>query len=280
MKPKQKDEQSLTAGHILSMHILAVLTIAAHILAFWLSTKGSLFPGYDALMNIIGTCAEIIAGLYGITMASYTFFLSRIDALMAQDMTLDHIVRSLKGRFKKLLWYITGNVMATLFITVFLMYYPAPSQEEHIFFYRLFCNEFVLSLGFSTVLILYYAILVIDPNCLEKEARRMKKRISRAIVANGSVIDFISNYDRIERVCNSLIPEPVLSQLQENKGKRFEYTIELLMRMDPSLLPLLHDLNRIHKYYECMVNCTPMTVTKEMTDLSGRVLAYLEQHTK
>ncbi len=41
--------------------------------------------------------------------------------------------------------------------------------------------------------------------------------------------------------------------------------------------PLLSDLKRIHRYYECTVNCTPMTVSQEMCLLARKVLAFLEQ---
>ena len=43
-----------------------------------------------------------------IVIAGYTFFMSRIDALMATDATLDYIVGSVKMRFKSLIWYITA----------------------------------------------------------------------------------------------------------------------------------------------------------------------------
>lgn len=260
-----------------SIPAVLIVTVAFHGLAVLLSKKVSLFPGADALMTIISTCAQIIAGLYGITMASYTFFLSRIDALVAQDTTLDYIVSSLKNRFKKLIWYITFNVVFVLFITVFLMYCPIPSNEDHAFFYRLFCNEFVLSLGFSIISILYYSILVIDPNALEKEAKKIKKRISHSPLPSGNVAEYITLYDRIETRCNALVPQNVLDQLHENKGKHFEFTIELLKVQHPALLPLIPDLNRVHRYYECVVNCKPMTVTKEMCSLARRVLTYLEQ---
>lgn len=265
------------AVKVVSMHMLTVVTVVAHVLAVWLSTKGSLFPGTDALMSIIGTCAEIIAGLYGLTLAGYTFFLSRIDALMASDTTLDYVVASVKNRFKFLIWYITVNVLMTLFISIVLMYCPAPVEESQAFFYRLFCNEFVLFLGFSIVLILYYSILVIDPNCLEKEAAKLKRRISSSAGLMGSAGEFISLYDRIEDRCNKMLPGNVLSQIHENKGKRFEYTIELLHEQNILVRPVINDLTRIHRYYECMVNTMPLSASQEMCNLARHVLAYLEQ---
>lgn len=266
---------SETAIAVMTLPTIIGANIAAQVLAFWLSAQEGLFPGADVFMSIISTCSEIIAGLYGTTLAGYTFFLSRIDALMASDATLDYVVASIKNRFKYLIWYITFNVLITLFISIVLMYAPAPAGEEISYFYRLFCNEFVLFLGFSIVMILYYSILAVNPNCVEKEAARLKKKLCRR-GPSGSAAEFIALYDRIETACNKLLPANVLNQIHENKGKRFEYTIELLGEQNILMPPLVADLNRIHRYYECVINCTPLGVHEEMCVLARRVLAFLE----
>ncbi len=261
-------------GTVRSIQVIGWSMLMSHVLFIWLSFRYSFFPGYDALMGIVGTMAEIIAGLYGITMASYTFFLSRIDGLSAQDTTLDHIVASLKRRFKLLIWLITGNVLFVLLISLTLMYCPEPRQADHVFYYRLFCNEFLLSLGYSIGLILYYAIEVIDPNSLEKEARRLKRRLGS--FGRGDVLHFFSSYERIVKLCNRQIPEAVLAQLHENKGRRFEYTLALLPQVAPQWRHLLPQLRRIHQYYECAVNCRPLSVCREMEELAAATVKEME----
>ena len=260
-----------------SVPIIIVTTVLGQIAVFILSSVGSVFPENDAFSSIVGTCAEIIAGLYGITLAGYTFFLSRIDALSASDMTLDYVVASIKNRFKSLIQYITFNVLMTLFTSIVLLYVPVPKQDDHIFFYRLFCNEFLLFMGFSVLLILYYSVLVIDPNCIEKEAAKLKKRLSRSLGKQGSVLDYITMYDEIERKCNAMLPCQVVSQIHENKGKRFEYTISLLQEQNLLSKQMLHDLIRVHRYYECMINTEPLTVSLEMCVLAKQVLTYLSE---
>lgn len=272
---KEATAHSETAIAVMSLPTIIGANIAAQFFALWLSAQEGLFPGADVFMSIISTCSEIIAGLYGTTLAGYTFFLSRIDALMASDATLDYVVASIKNRFKYLIWYITANVLITLFISIVLMYAPAPSNGEISYFYRLYCNEFLLFLVFSIVLILYYSILVINPNCVEKEAAKQKKKLCRRGRA-GSAVEFIALYDRIETTCNGLLPANVLNQIHENKGKRFEYTIELLGEQNILMLPLIADLTRIHRYYECTINCTPLSVSEEMCILARRVLIFLE----
>ena len=266
-----------TAIAVMSLPGLIGVNITAQVLVLWLSAQEGLFPGADIFMSILSSCSEIIAGLYGTTLAGYTFFLSRIDTLMASDTTLDYVVSSIKNRFKHLIWYITFNVLITLSISVVLMYAPTPADEQISFFYRLFCNEFVLFLGFSIVLILYYSILVVNPNCVEKEAAKLKKRLSHRGPA-GNAAEFIGMYDQIETACNALLPQRVLSQIHENKGKRFEYTIQLLGEQNILAFPLIADLNRIHRYYECVINCTPLSVNEEMCVLARRVLAFLNSN--
>lgn len=276
-KKRQKESamQSELALTVMSIPGLIGTNLAAQVLAVWLSAQEAIFPGADVFMSIISTCSQIIAGLYGTTLAGYTFFLSRIDALMASDATLDYVAASIKKRFKYLIWYITVNVLITLFICIVLMYAPIPAGDQIGFFYRLFCNEFLLFLGFSIVLILYYSILVVNPNCVEKEAAKLKKKLCYRGTP-GSAAEFIALYDRIETTCNARLPERVLNQIHENKGKRFEYTIELLVEQNPRLLPMMADMTRIHRYYECMINCTPLSASEEMCILARRVLACLE----
>lgn len=55
-------------------------------------------------------------------------------------------------------------------------------------------------------------------------------------------------------------------------------TIELLYETRPSLRPMIVDLKRIHRYYECVVNCSPMSVSQEMCNVAQRVLTYLENN--
>lgn len=272
----EMDAPKKVAIAVLSAPIFVGVHLAGQVFVLLLSGHEGVFPGADVFQSVLSTCAEIIAGLYGTTLAGYTFFLSRLDSLMASDVTLDYVASSVKNRFRYLIWYITFNVLVTLFISMLLMYLPVPSAEEITYFYRLFCNEFVLFLAFSIVLILRYAILVINPNCLEKEAAKLKTRISHKGIT-GSAVEFIALYDKIEAACSRLFPANVLSQIHENKGKRFEYTIELLCEQKVLPVQLIRDLTRIHRYYECTINCTPLRVTEEMCILARRVLACLEQ---
>lgn len=261
---------------IISYHILNYIMVGSHIGVVLLSAVGSLFPGHDALMNIVGTCAEIIAGLYGITLASYTFFLSRIDSLTAGDATLEFVVESVKKRYKFLIWYITANVACLLLISVTLLYLP-PVEGTPTFFYRLFCNQFILFFVYSIVLILYYSITVIAPNCLETQAGKLKKKLANPDGPDGDVFAFLVLYDQIVQYCNSLIPEAVLMPMRRNKGDRFSCTLELLKASHLVADDLWDNLLRLYRYHSCVVTCSNLCVKQELCDFAQNTLDRLLQ---
>lgn len=265
------NEKKTPATRYWAGYILSSVTIAVHMAALLLSTRVSFFPGDDVLRSIVTTCAQIIAGLYGITAASFTFFLSRIDGLCAQDPTLDYIAGSLKNRYKYLIWFLTGNVLVTLLVSILLLYLPAPNEANHAFYYRFFCNEFLVSLGCSILFILYYSITVVNPKAIEKEARKLKRRLSRSLLPSGDVSRFIVLYDSIETRCCALVEPVVLGRLRQTKGCRFEYILELLLLQKKLPAPILLEICRVHRYYACTVNCSPMTVTREMVELAQKI---------
>lgn len=132
----------------------------------------------------------------------------------------------------------------------------------------------------SIVMILYYSISVISPNSIEKTARNLKKKISRINGKEGSILEFIVMYEKITELSNRYIPQNVLNQIQNNKGNHFEYNIELLYQTNITIRPIIPELKRIHRYYQCVVNCTPMTVSQEMCIIAQRVILFLKNLSK
>ncbi len=263
-------------GKFLAVQIVQWLSIAAQVLAVFLAFRVDLFPDREGLVNILSTFAEIVAGLYGITAAGYTFFLSRIDSLTASDPTLGFVVESVKKRFQGLILYITVNMAATLLITIALMYVSPPAGGLWLFLYRLGCNEFLLFVISTMSMILCYSLMVINPKCIENEAEKLKKKLSPDRGIYGSTLEFLSLCQRMEALCCARLPQQVLSQLRSDKGLPFDTLLELLKESAPELEPHIPNIRRIRRYYECTVNCNPMTVTQEMLLLAREVVEQLE----
>ena len=115
------------------------------------------------------------------------------------------------------------------------------------------------------------SITVVNPKAIEKEARKLKRRLSHSLIPSGDVGRFIALYDSIETRCCALVEPVVLERLRQTKGCRFEYILELLLLQKKLPAPLLLDIRRVHRYYACTVNCSPMTVTREMVELAQKI---------
>ncbi len=273
MKKKMKWSQVLKA---LLLNYLTLATIASQIAVFLISTKVSLFPGQEAMQSIAGSFAEIVAGLYGLTLASYTFFLSRIDGLAASNHTLEYVTNGLKRGFKYLIWHITFQVLMTLVFATALMYATAPEVgSAFAFWYRLFCNEFIAFAGFSVVLILYYSILVVNPKCIEKEAARLKKKLGGK-ENDGSLLEFLALHQKLCRRIEELLPKETVGYLHAEQVLTLAVAMALLRQLHPEIEELLPELEAIYRYYECLVNCKDVAVSQSMCDRANRLLDQLD----
>lgn len=87
-------------------------------------------------------------------------------------------------------------------------------------------------------------------------------------------------YDRIQKLSCEMLPETVRNRLRESKEARFELILELLQTQHLQMCLLSQDLKRIHRYYACVVNSAPLSVSADMCDLAGKVLCFMENYNK
>lgn len=279
---KVRKESAKPAGIVtfLGVYYLNGFAALTQIGVFWFSSKESFFPNTDVLMSILSICSTIIAGLYGITVAGFTFFLSRMDAMSQADSTVDYVGSSLKNKFKVLICSITTNVCLTLFISIALMYIPVSKELSEIFLYRLLFNEFVLFFFSSIGLIMVYSMMVIDPNSIQNEAEKLKKKISKPDAQPGNAAQFLSAYAALENACENLLPSQAVSQLKRDKGSRFVSILSLLYEQDILDKKALDKITTVHHYYACAVNCKTMRVSRQMCTLTMELLAQISCETQ
>ena len=274
-KAQRKSANRTGAATFVAIYYLRSFTVLAQIGIFWLSAKDSFFPNADVRMSILSSYSAIIAGLYGITMAGFTFFLSRIDAMILTDSTVEYVASSLKHKFKVLIWCISSNVSVTLFISIALMYIPASKELSETFLYRLFFNEFVLFFLSSIGLIMIYSMMVINPNSIQSEAEKLKKKISKPGAQPGDAVQFLSAYATLENACENLLPPLAVSKLKRDKGSRFEAILSLLYEQETLDKKALDKITTVHHDYACTVNCKTMQASRQMCTLTMELLAHI-----
>lgn len=261
----------------ISAHVMLIFYILTQVVAITVSRKIGYFPDAQTIMQILSTCVQLLAGLYGVTITGYIFFLSRLDGLVAENYTVENISMKLKDSFKYLIWNISGNVFIAIILYVILMYYPMSTNVIPEDVYRLMFNEFLVFVLNSVILIMGYSASVVESNNLTKEAYKGKDIISNHDNLSGNVLEFMSIYGQIEACCRAKLTDDIILQLQEVGKNRLPIIIELLEGQNLLKESLIRDLHKLHEYYSCMVNCTPLYVTQEMCEFAQHILVNLRE---
>ena len=257
--------------------ILPVLYYAPiQIVVIFLSLQTEFFPDSENIMQIATTCAQIVAGLFGITITGYVFFLSRLDALTIANPSIAFIIEQIKERLQHMIYAITSQVSIAIVFNIMLMNYRHPGNQTPTFIYRLLFNEFQAFIIGSITFIMFYCIFVLETNNLTKEVKRFKNRISDNSQQEGDVLEFMAVYGQIESYCRSLLPSDIIRQLQEAGQNSLLNIVDLLTGKELLNEAHLSDLHNLCRYHGCMLYCTPSTVTQEMCDLAQHILNNLQ----
>ncbi len=260
---------------------LIILTcLANQCFVVGISAVMSIFPKEEVMLDVCSTFAEIIAGMYGIILASYTFFVSHIDTLSASDTTLDYIVETIKERFKWLISALTFNVFIVLISYIILNYIPIPENVYLNYFYRLFFNELVACMIFSIVLILFYSVHIITPDFISKEAAALREHICSSKAPRGSVSLFMDHYHQIEEFCHQLYLTCFSNWSSANSEPRIKFVLNMLHSEEMLEDDLIHTIRKIAQYHACTVHCKELRVTQEMCVLAEETLLLLKQKAK
>lgn len=233
----------------------------------------------EAISEVLTTSTEVIAGLYGLTLTGYIFFLDRLQQKAEDDEMLEDIIALLKKRYHNMVLVLSGICFAVILLSFnFIIYNPEsnliPMQAYYFWGYE------SLFLVFVTLLFnIYFVITVVDPDKIPRTSLRYKQKMSNSDDELGSLQEFLQNYEDIEEILKSQSTGLAVSQLGTNPWKALKHLNgkeKLEIRKIVSD-PLLINLTKLSQYYSYMVFSQEMTVSKEMCDLAKSVKEELEK---
>lgn len=227
----------------------------------------------EAISEVLTTSTEVIAGLYGLTLTGYIFFLDRLQQKADDDELLEDIIVLLKKRYHNMVLVLSGICFSVIFLSFnFIIYNPEsnllPMQSYYFWGYE------SLFLVFAALIFnIYFVITVVDPDKIPRTSLRYKQKMSNSDDELGSLQEFLQNYEDIEEILKSQSTGLAVSQLGTNPWKALKHLNgkeKLEIRKIVSD-PLLINLTKLSQYYSYMVFSQEMTVSKEMCDLAKKV---------
>ena len=149
------------------------------------------------VLYLFSTSAQVVAGVYGLTLTGFVFFRNELSREESEDETLVEAVESLKLRYFKLLMFVT-----VLSVMTFVLANLAISHEssEHRLLNTIVINCAQSVFVVNLLAIAHFIFEVISPQRIEKESRNLQVGVDpvQEGYESGSLEEFLRNYNGIE----------------------------------------------------------------------------------
>ena len=260
---------------LLSVGILAVLLQV-------LAVTDCFFPmlryDTDSVSTVMSTCAEVLAGLYGITLTGYIFFSDRFQNTSKEDESLYDAVQALLLRYNHMAGIISLLCLVCIVLGEGLVLYGTntllPQQ-----IYRFWVNETLLLYFLTFDFVLYFVINVLDPHKVSRISSQKKAKLSED-TATGDPEKFIEDWTAIEEKLQALQEKLIRDvRLVPGAGKhkpQIVHALEILRNYGRISSGLWRKLDKLRQYRNLTLHDSDMTVSQEMCDLAHSTRTELE----
>lgn len=227
----------------------------------------------EAISNVLTSGAEVVAGLYGLTLTGYIFFLDRLQQKAVDDELLEDIISLLKKRYHNMVLLLSGLCFVAIFLTFCFIIYNTESNILPVYIYQFWGYETLLLVIIALLFNIYFVITVVDPDKIPRISLKYKQKFSSSETELGSLQEFLQDYEDIENLLIEKSSGIAVSQIGTNPWKALKHLngkerIEIRKIVSD---PLLKNLTQLSQYYSYMVFSQEMTVTKEMCQLAKEV---------
>ncbi len=232
----------------------------------------------EAIAEVLTTSAEVVAGLYGLTLTGYIFFQDRLQQKADSDDLLEDIITLLKKRYHNMVLILSGICFMVIFSAFSFIIYNVDSGLIPLESYYFWGYETLFMVFVTLLFNIYFIIVVVDPDKIPRASLQYKQKLSNSDKELGSLQEFLQDYEDIEQILIKKSEGIAVSHLGTNPWKALKHLNgkeKLEIRKIVSD-PLLKKLTKLSQYYNYMVFSQEMTVTKEMCTLAKEVKIELD----
>ncbi|MBB1322271.1 hypothetical protein [Shewanella sp. SR43-8] len=152
----------------------------------------------NQILYLFSTSAQVLAGVYGLTLTGFIFFRNELSREELEDETLVEAVESLKNRYFTLLVFVTLSSVVTLLLSNLAISYESTGTTLSTIIINSAQSAFVTTL----LAVTYFIFEVISPKRIERESRKLQNQVdpAREETIKGSLEEFLKNYNELEEI--------------------------------------------------------------------------------
>ncbi len=220
----------------------------------------------NQLLYLFSTMAQVTGGLFGLTLTAYVFFVDKFrESTRGDDILYDATMSILDRYFRNL---ILIGVMCG--VVIFLCIFGIIDMHNWMRLYPFVINEGVALFVVLVTEILVFGIMLLDPNKLDKEVRRLKRDAERYYQSRsseeGDFREFLKTYNMLEH----LIINFAEACLSENKSFLYNYrpqiiqSLKVLVKSQIVNYNLMDEINELRMYRNALVHGIDFSIAQEV----------------
>ncbi|MFM0366318.1 hypothetical protein [Paraburkholderia sediminicola] len=233
----------------------------------------------NQILYLFSTSAQVVAGIYGLTLTGFIFFRNELSREEFEDDTLADAIESLKKRYFSLLLFVTAFAILTLLMAnLAISYESAEPNDAKVIIINSAQSAFIISL----FAIAYFIFEVASPKRIEGVSKRLQNKLdpSRTDEKKGNLEDFVRNYNEIESllIANGWRYDKAASVSYETRApKRLPNSrlAEILFRSGRITQSLFQRLRELITLRNSIIHGADPVVSQDIVQASGQVLQEL-----
>lgn len=182
--------------------LTAVGTIVAALVSSLIGVYAPVFLLNDnQVLYLFSTSAQVVGGVFGLTIAGYTFLRNELDRQKKEDESLAEQIDELKARYFYLATFITAVSALAIFTSLLTISVGTPHRA----------NENVIAINASQSVVVaavlsiaYFILDIFRPGRIERISDGIRKDLDRESTSDkGSLEEFLRSFNQIEQLLDA-----------------------------------------------------------------------------
>lgn len=240
----------------------------------------------NQLLYLFSSMAQVIGGIFGLTLTAYVFFVDKFAESTNEDDVLYDAARSILKRHFHILILLAITTGATILFCIFGII----DLHNWTFLYPFIINESVLLFAIGVIAVLTFGAMLLDPQKLDKEIEKMKKNAEKYYQttensASGDFRVFLRTYNKLEKVLVDFAglymkDEALQATYISNTSSRKPQIIQALKILSSrQIIPfsLQNELNELRMYRNALVHGVDFEVSQDVCTRISQIYNTLQQ---
>lgn len=221
----------------------------------------------NQLLYLFSTIAQIIGGIFGLTLTAYVFFVDKFKESARDDSTYYDATAALLKRY----FYILILIAFICGTTIFFSIVGIITLHDCDIIYPFIINESILLFLIGIIVTLTFGVMLLDPEKLEKEITALQKKAEEyyhntSSDTRGDFRKFLKTYNKLEHLIIQFAGIFIEERNYSRNPSRPQIIQSLKLLNKDKIIDdkLLNEINELRMFRNALVHGVDFTISQNV----------------